>query len=248
MFLVNNLVGFGGKQLPASGSFSPSDISDLQLWFDSTTGVVDGGDGSVETWNDQSGNGDNATQTGASDKLTTGVNTQNSLNILDGDGSGGSDHMDLPSDIGMQGSTNRTIFFAGEPATSCIMFSQGNGTNGRFVFRNFQGGTSLRLEIQGAGYTSSLTATGFGIFGAMLNGTTLGDITLFTGASDESATGSTTLNTSSGSNAIGSNPSGNRPFTSVGEIIAYGKALTDSERNQVGNYLADRWALSWTDR
>lgn len=232
----------------AGGDFSPSDISNLQLWFDSTLDVTDGGDGSVETWGDQSTNSDDATQTVEADKPTTGAATQNSLNVIT---TGVGEHFDLPSDIGMTGSTNRTIFFAGEPAASCAYFSMGTGTNARFTFRNASGTSDLRVEIQGDGDTSAISATGFGIFGCLLNGTNLSGVTVFSGSTDETLTGTTTINTSTTGNHIAALQSTSQqklPFTSIGELIVYGKALTDSERDQVGNYLADRWAVSWTNR
>jgi hypothetical protein len=33
----------------------------------------------------------------------------------------------------------------------------------------------------------------------------------------------------------------------IAEIIAYRRSLSDTEQNQIGNYLANKWGLSWTN-
>lgn len=47
---------------------------------------------------------------------------------------------------------------------------------------------------------------------------------------------------------IGSKYSNHGNFLgSIGEVIIYGRALTSSEMNQVGQYLSAKWGTSWTD-
>ena len=97
------------------------------------------------------------------------------------------------------GSSNRTILMGirRTAARSGVSLSSSgtNATSERFTFR-YQT-SALRIEIEGSGYSSSLTPTldEYSVVGINLDGTTLGDCTLFLNGSEESATGTATIST-----------------------------------------------------
>jgi len=99
------------------------------------------------------------------------------------------------------GSQNRTLiagfyFKASYTDEFPIFFSQGtNTTSNRWGVRLAGNGSSMRVDIQGAGYSTTgiTTSAGFHVVACKLDGTTIGDHKLFYDRQSESATGSTTL-------------------------------------------------------
>jgi len=98
------------------------------------------------------------------------------------------------------GSNNRTLLIGGNflssyPDSAATLYSIGsNATGARWNLRLSSG--ALRVEIQGSGYTSSLSlGVGFHVAGIKLDGSTLAGHTLFLDGQMESATGSSTVNT-----------------------------------------------------
>lgn len=64
----------------------PSSVPGLTMWLDATVGVTTSGD-DVTTWADQSGNGNDVTQTAGAAAPHSGTRTINNLNAIDFDGS-----------------------------------------------------------------------------------------------------------------------------------------------------------------
>lgn len=72
---------------PAAGAFTPASITGLVAWWDaSDTASITASGGSVSQWNDLSGNAFHLTQGTGANQPTTGTRTQNSLNVIDFDG------------------------------------------------------------------------------------------------------------------------------------------------------------------
>ena len=70
----------------APGPFAPSDISNLDAWYDASDAATISATGAlVDQWNDKSGNGYHLTAAGGN-RPSTGTRTQNSLNVIDADG------------------------------------------------------------------------------------------------------------------------------------------------------------------
>jgi len=69
------------------GSFTPTDISGIELWLDaSDTSTITDSSGSVSQWDDKSGNSRHAVQGTGSAQPSTGVATINSKNAIRFDG------------------------------------------------------------------------------------------------------------------------------------------------------------------
>ncbi len=67
--------------------FSPTSIAGLKLWLDaSDTSTISLSGSSVTQWNDKSGNGYNFAQSTSTKRPSSGTRTQNSLNVIDFDG------------------------------------------------------------------------------------------------------------------------------------------------------------------
>lgn len=113
---------------------------------------------------------------------------------------GTDDYVDVGSSP-ITGSANRTLEFItrqvdATPIDRAMIFSLGaDNTGERWSVNNDR--PNLRIEIQGSGYSSSLAfSDNTWHYGAVvLNGTTLGDHTLFLDGSSESASGANTVNT-----------------------------------------------------
>ncbi len=80
----------GIPEIPAGSTFSPSDISGLIAWYKPGVGLTIDGSGFISKWEDQSGNGNDLTQTSATfqPKLTDGTSGRvgvNGYNAVDFD-------------------------------------------------------------------------------------------------------------------------------------------------------------------
>jgi hypothetical protein len=105
----------------------------------------------------------------------------------------------------ISGSQNRTVLggvYAYNTSGNAGIFTIGYGDTGptgeRWTFRSLD--DWLRIEIQGSGYntgTRYMTYSNYHFVGCRLNGTTLGDHTLFCDEFKENATGTGGVNTAS---------------------------------------------------
>lgn len=179
--------------------FTASEITDGTLT--SWAGV---GNAFVKTWYDQSGNGRDATQT-TTDNQPTIVSsgtlvTENGQPAIDFDGS--NDVLPLPS-MGITGSTNRSLFTVTNITglSGAISLGDGGGNGQRWTFRGID--SAARIEIQGSGYSSSLSAVGQSLAGIIFSGATLGDHLIFVNESTEQASGANAVNTIDSGNKLG---------------------------------------------
>lgn len=236
--------------------FSPKDIERLQLWLDfsdrltlftdsaKTTPVTSDGDviGAVA---DKSGNGNDATQATTANKPLYKTGIQNGLSIARFDGT--NDLLDLVN-LGINGSQNRSVFiivsFNASDQDYCIALGS-NVINKAFKLRTTSGDV-FRIEIKTGFYDSSLvTNPALNLYAAILDGTTLGDITLRKNGTSESASGAEVVNTlEDGTNQIGA--SGLSAFFldgDISEIIVYDSALNSKQISQIENFLNNKWAV-----
>jgi len=228
--------------LRASGN--PSDFKDNILWLDmadySTYSFRPGTDYTTLLL-DKSGKGNNAVQATEVYQPLYVVGVKNGNSVLRCD----SDFMVSP--LNMNSYTNMTIFAVyrlnavGGSVIRCL-FGQNNGGYDRTLYATLMGIAKL-----GKGNGDAITISDFtpqdvwysfavvynGASSAVYTGNTLS--TTFT-ALAPSGTIDTAIGNGSSSNSY--NFQGD-----IAEIIMYGRALSDNERNAVVNYLSNKWAI-----
>lgn len=264
--ILNRRGFFGG----AAKAFSPTDIAGLQLWLDATTGLFDatsGGsavttDGSaVARWEDQSGNGNHATQGTSNNRPVLKTSIQNSKNVLRFDGS--NDRLTLGDKLDLQ--TNDISMFI-----VCKITNQNAGLIGK----SRAGGNEKRYSLlREASRLYFLTELQDGATNKISYPENTSDtsslfrlLTVSYKRSDgrylrinKSATSNTTSSNDTGSwdtswefligayqNSSGDSTTIFYPLNGdIAEIIVYiGLALTNTQQDNVETYLYDRWAIT----
>lgn len=221
--------------------FLPTEISNLSLWLDASkiTGV-DGG--TIQQWNDLSGNNNHAIQMNLANKplLKTGV--LNGFPVVRFDGI--DDYLTIASQTY---GNELSIFIVSKinQAKESYIYDGGYNSSGSFLLMT----SATAGQIQFATYSTGIMSTSFDCYvndkfrllDIVRKSNT--DITL-----NENGSKLETLNTSSvtissdvKNHNIGfatqRNKAGTYADMDVAEIIIYKKALTDSERMKVQNYL-----------
>ncbi len=223
--------------------FLPTEISNLALWLDaSDAGTITHSAGSVSQWDDKSGNNNHVTQGTASRQPTTNSVTIGSKNAIDFDGS---DFMDFTAAISR--TSGYTVF-----VVTNVTNTNGNkvfvsGTTGSFAFRVDQNEqldivrvdqvVVLSGTIQITAATDTIVACRSSAAG---NNTIIDGVTANSNATNPSYTANT--------DRLGAQSGITQFFFdgSMGEIIVYTGVKTDSEVNQIGDYLASKWGTTWT--
>lgn len=239
------VMGSGGS----APAFTPSSISGLSLWLKANdAATVHATGGLVDTWDDKSGNGYNATSS-TSARPTTGTRTINGKNAFDFDGT--SDFMSLPAGVLSLPSGANTIFITfqadntGDAQQELLAMLSGGGG-----FRYEVGFTTTNLVVQNRTTSTSPTSqadtrdTTVKTVGFRRSGTA---ITPFIDGV-QGTPGSNSENLTAASAVIGAqNTSTNRLNGLLAEIILYNSSLSDSDMNRVGNYLNTEWGGGWTN-
>lgn len=243
---------------PAGGiAFAPTDIAGLALWLDADDPATITKDASnrVSLWADKSDNAAHAVQPNASYQplyVASAINGRGGVDFM------GVDFFNLPDLNGVAASQNRSAFFAFAHHTSTdqgYLIALGHfstGAAGAAWRIAVHGNDRLQIEITGANYNSSLAP---GVLPSqacvILNGTSIGDHTLFLDGIGDSATGGDPVNTGTGEASISQqNRGGPGGFTEdkafdgcISEIIVYNAALGAANRQKVEGYLAHKWGL-----
>lgn len=227
--------------------FSPTDIANLALWLDAAdSATITQVAGSVSQWNDKSGKGYNATQGTGTSQPVTGLRSINGKNAIKFDGT--DDFVNINTGLrSMLTGTNQTAF------SVCATDSTA-GVQAHFVLNN-GGSPALKHSFENTGFSASTQGAGGllltvsrdtnpHIVGNLLN--IPNRTTFYDGLTATDTNGvSPTYN-----NAVlmGRESSGANPFNGItGEHIVYAAALTTTQINQVGNYLAAKWGITWTN-
>lgn len=96
---------------PQGASFSPLSLPNLLGWYDASDAAsITQASNLVSQWNDKSGNNNHLLQPTGANKFTTGLTTQNGLNILTAAGNG---YMSFTSSIAL-GATSQYYFLVAE--------------------------------------------------------------------------------------------------------------------------------------
>jgi len=240
-----NYVSGGG------GSFSPSDLSGLQLWLKADALSLSNND-SVTTWTDSSGNGRDLTTAFAPTYKTSIVNSKPAVRF-----DGVHNELSITANLATTwGITNAfTVFIAMKNAG-------GTGTF-RPIYQFNEGDTSNQLDLW---YQYSDDTAYMGCGNLASGGRVSGSVTSNTnwmvvsgrrsGSSGDiwqdgvnvvtSSAYSDSLDSATASFKIGVNTAANWLAADIAEFILYSGALTTTERRNVESYLGTKYAISMT--
>lgn len=263
--MIGNLIIGGLNYEP--DAFSPSNLPNLALWLDaSDTATISLSGSAVTQWNDKSGNSRNFTQSTSTNRPSSGTRTQNSLNIIDFDGT--DDRLVSTSTIStwnfLHNGDSYTAFFALVKDSDSYDDVMGNNANASAnIGASFSEANNLRLNhvvVRGVSgtapidnITSNNTVSGFHYWSVQAdpdNGTAANrsviqyksgaDIknnTLTAAPSTSNASFDLTIGDSKGNTT-------NVPFEgAIGEIIIYSAILSSGDLQKVDDYLADKWGV-----
>jgi len=245
-------VGLGLTTLRGrAAGFSPLDIPNLAGWWDaSDTSTITESGGSVSQWDDKSGNGLHVTQAVSAEQPSTGLATQNSLNVLSLDGSqylkNASPNLD--SDLTI------VCVFKVVSATNFTMPGPvfGSGNAGRPAEYYDHPSLGRRTNID----TTSATLLGVKFRTESFNfASWLLTYAKDTAASPRVAEYSNNVQTFAVDNATAHNVTGQEFFIGrradgtttlngqIGEVLVFDRIISSGERADLASYLAGKWGL-----
>jgi len=237
--------GFPGKsgRIQGLGGFVPSDLAGLEAWFDAGQGIIL--NGVVSEWQDQSGNGNHLIQ----------LTPANGPSFNPGP---------LPS-VQFDGVNDNmaTAAFAAplsQPNTIFLVYARTTGAiSGEVVYAGINLGSRNQFTLTGLPPGASNLFAGTLRSGTnssgIVNETKISTVvfneanskSFFEGVPDTLAAGTIGTQALTGFN-LGARPDlTNFAHILVQEAIVYDREITNIEKNQVGNYLANKWGLTWTD-
>lgn len=215
-----------------ASSFSPLSLSP-SLWLDaSDAATITSAGGLVSQWNDKSGNAKHATATGTA-KPTTGVTTQNGLNVLDFEGTN-----NIMASAASASQPWTAFVVAKSNATPLEYRSAFSGTGVRMYALDKDNSYKRYIFAGSIVYGATVSYTSWSVVAAKINSSS--SAVYLNGSSD--GTGN------AGANAladcrVGGVPENtqNRWKGSIAEIVLYPSALSDANRNAVEAYLRNKW-------
>ncbi|NBU70551.1 MAG: hypothetical protein EBS53_03745 [Bacteroidetes bacterium] len=267
--ILNRRGFFGGAFSP----FSPSSIPNLGLWLDANVGVDKDGSNLVTRWYDQSGNGRNVLQFVASRKptfLSNELNGKPAINFFyDSLGTGKVLFGNTRAFMWKAGaasvfvvlqsnkfSTLENAFLISERSPSPvaiygIVAAQTNALTKLNAFISSEGTTFLPFKTPngyGTAYDQAWRIATMIDDGNYMNGYVdgvLGNIVNYSITPNRAAWMSPVdLFIGAGTNPFSLSQSPTSSFSAkVAEIIIYSRALNNTERVQVGNYLKSKWGI-----
>lgn len=238
-------LGFVGRGARASVPFTPLSLSNLSLWLDAAdaTTITHAG-GNVSQWRDKSGNAHHATQSTGTAQPQTGVASINGRNALRGDGV--NDTLLLPSALFGLSNGNATSFAVYANRSTGFGSVLGATDGGSNRFRIMQSSQTVLLFTHGNASSFSQVSTPADASARLAVMT--GNGASMTGRLHDGTVGGVAVknNFTATSFALFSR-GGATEFANadIAEIVLYGRALSASETNQVGMYLAQKWGLTW---
>lgn len=210
--------------------FSPLDLPGLALWLDaSDLSTITESGGAVSQWDDKSGNANHATQGTGAAQLTTGASTLNSLNVLKGTTA---TFMSAPWPTGSGAQTWFSVFVPDEAEDRFMLLSSNAGYAG------------LCFETLSTTLSNNFTVTGYFNNGAAFGGTLSNDLFVFYDKPSIARVDVASVSGSPTSFVTSSTTSTYEFFGVHAEILAFDRALTAAEIEQVEAYLAAKWGVT----
>ena len=229
----------------------------LNLWLDSSDWqtVLRDGDGTVYQWNDKSGQGNNATQSSASDQptyLTTTTTSNNERPLVDF----AIDYMDLP-DGTISVSDDRysifVVFNSDDNSNNRVLLGAGEDVNNQELFLRLGATNLLNTGWWNSNQESAantINTTDYFSVSSHFDGTSAGG-TRYQYINGEYAVDTTDStagkNTATANNYIGAVDTGGVASKLDGqltEIIVFNSFLTDADRASIEEYLAHKYAVA----
>lgn len=254
--------GGGDNGGGGGGSWAPTDIANLALWLDATSGLYDSasGGGAVTTngayiarWEDRSGNARHFTQATINNRPTLATSALNSKNTITFDGT--DDFLDATYS---RPYAAQTLFIVGKITTGKTQLgifaeSQAAVTDQSIYLPAVAGTTTIGSTTDGSATRKSASTFSPGDYFIATfthSGTTLANYLNGTAAVAEADTfpggtyNVTRARLGGRINANGTNISGANLPGSIGEVIAYDRLLTTAERDTVHSYLSTKWGIA----
>lgn len=229
----------------SQGAFSPIDYEPV-LWLDASqiTGLNDGD--SITTWSDESGNSNDATQSTAANKPTYQTNEVNSKPAVRFDGS----NDDFVLDNQLFTSDDFTIFTVikgGSQNNKGIITQWASGSSGRMglTVSDLSDNKLNLFHVTGSAYNGYSNSVVFNSTWTITATTcSNGTISHWINSSSDGSTSTTSFAPAATSTYIGSyGPVGGAWFSGdIAELIVYNKVLTSDERENVENYLNNKYS------
>jgi len=230
----------------AGASFSPLDVSGLQLWLDaSDETTITESSGSVSQWDDKSGNGNHVTQGTAASQPSTGVNTKNGRNVLTFAGNEffTRAHIGLPQPFTIFAMARRT---SSNVAQHTTFYAGSSDTSGGDVQYRADDGTGAVTGYAG----SSIVRDG----ASQADGTWIQAAVVFNGASSKVYYDSTPTTGNPGSDGLDNNSIAiGRRLRNTGaqdligdiaELLVYDGALSNDDVLAIRNYFSVKWDVA----
>ncbi len=246
-------MGMSGRLLrPRASGLNPRSISGLALWLDATDSATTIADQGISTWNDKSGLGRNFSQSTGNNQPT--VSTLNGKRALAFNGT--SAQMTLTGVacstlVDATGAASFVVFRPSSDTTYSVLTLEGAGnTQHRDRFSDGNAYTATFRVPRSAGIINGSMPTNTA---AILTHHVVQPVAHIirinrSQVRSDSLVSATTFTSwrsqGTGTNRIGVGADQLDFFSGViGEILVYGRGLTDSEVQRVENYLAGKWGI-----
>lgn len=229
---ILNKRGFFSAPTAATPAFSPTDIAGLKLWLKADAGVTESG-GSVTSWADQSGNGNNATATD-----TPTLSTVSGKTFVDFAGGYFTGNELITSPF----ATIMCVARFSSTRDISVIFQQFSDVDNLTFYRGFNLDTGFRIYNGSDLSSSSLTNNDQTyLFGVTVNNDTG---TLYLNSSQDASDYCGEI-TPAGNYLLGRWGGGGTTTVEMqmAEIVVYDRVLTNSERIQVEEYLNTKYAI-----
>lgn len=242
----------------AGSSFTPSDINGLVLWFDAAQDaytddaatVAAGNNDTVAVWQDQSGQGNHATNTTAAQRPTYKTNEVNSLPAIKGDGS--ADWLQLANGAPITGSGARTIFIVakagaadGDHFLDLGNYGTGTTTGADFSIANNNG---LRVYCNNGfrKWSTGVSTSAYEIVCIKGDGANTNTLTAYIDGAALSVDSTTAASLNTGDDGALFRRTDTTPYTAgyLAEVIVYNSDLSTSDRLRVESHLGTKYGIS----